>query len=690
MDEADILGDRIIIMSEGQIRCSGSSLFLKSKFGAGYVLSLTKTSASANMTAIEASVRAIVAGAELSSAVAGEIIFRLPISALSAFADLFKMLVDQAATLEIGSYGISLTSLEQVFISLVKESQLNPFDIVDDEKVVKGWGQIAIECIEKCLNRVFHRGVQVMARDAVLVDGVGNVIEEDVEANVFSSTSHLDLPEVAEMPEDVEVYSLMWIQLYELLMKRLVIARRDIKGFVFSVIFPALQILGVLAILTININPAGGPLTMNASILPASPGIVVAGTPTWPEPYLFNRGLNIIHKSNPTSSNLSYDLIADYYVPHPVHYGGFVFKDVIKMNLNVYWPFVKDFVRAALKSDAFGVSINGSSFELPNIGTFSTSPLNPVIISALSALLPNSSTLSLTGITLNSTVGDALDALFNVTAINNNTLGIDRQSIVSTIDGFLNISSINVTLSSLSLSYYSIEYVPSSEVIRFNNVTIGVLGVFVRRSSIDIPIEIFFRLFPNDNRAYTLDINSRYTIMMNSTGPHTMSALRGELMEVSLAQCLNNEAFEYSIRNHPMPITAKQAIQIKIIISLFTSIFILIPLCYIPSAFIVFIVKERVCKSTHLQFVSSVSPYLYWVSVYIWDVAQYSILTLLTMCFFFIYGKESSQVFVNSAQSTLAVFLLLFFYGTSIIPLAYLYSLTFTNYSTAQVRDYAH
>lgn len=33
MDEADILGDRIAIMSEGVLRCCGSTLFLKSKYG---------------------------------------------------------------------------------------------------------------------------------------------------------------------------------------------------------------------------------------------------------------------------------------------------------------------------------------------------------------------------------------------------------------------------------------------------------------------------------------------------------------------------------------------------------------------------------------------------------------------------------------------------------------------------------
>lgn len=33
MDEADILGDRIAIMAEGVVKCCGSSLFLKNKYG---------------------------------------------------------------------------------------------------------------------------------------------------------------------------------------------------------------------------------------------------------------------------------------------------------------------------------------------------------------------------------------------------------------------------------------------------------------------------------------------------------------------------------------------------------------------------------------------------------------------------------------------------------------------------------
>jgi len=38
MDEADILADRKAIIHEGKLKCMGSSLFLKTKFGIGYYL----------------------------------------------------------------------------------------------------------------------------------------------------------------------------------------------------------------------------------------------------------------------------------------------------------------------------------------------------------------------------------------------------------------------------------------------------------------------------------------------------------------------------------------------------------------------------------------------------------------------------------------------------------------------------
>ena len=43
MDEADILGDRIGIMTQGKMTCLGSSMFLKNRFGVGYCMTIVKS-----------------------------------------------------------------------------------------------------------------------------------------------------------------------------------------------------------------------------------------------------------------------------------------------------------------------------------------------------------------------------------------------------------------------------------------------------------------------------------------------------------------------------------------------------------------------------------------------------------------------------------------------------------------------
>lgn len=42
MEEADLLGDRVAIISQGRLCCCGSSLFLKTRLGTGYYLTLVK------------------------------------------------------------------------------------------------------------------------------------------------------------------------------------------------------------------------------------------------------------------------------------------------------------------------------------------------------------------------------------------------------------------------------------------------------------------------------------------------------------------------------------------------------------------------------------------------------------------------------------------------------------------------
>jgi len=59
MEEADILGDRIAIMARGRVRAIGSSIRLKQKFGAGYVLSVSAVGAARSYTDLPALAAAV-------------------------------------------------------------------------------------------------------------------------------------------------------------------------------------------------------------------------------------------------------------------------------------------------------------------------------------------------------------------------------------------------------------------------------------------------------------------------------------------------------------------------------------------------------------------------------------------------------------------------------------------------------
>ncbi|KAH9143316.1 hypothetical protein AeRB84_012675 [Aphanomyces euteiches] len=120
MDEADILGDRIAIMSEGELRCCGSSLFLKNRYGAGYNFSLVKTDHCNTPALIDFVQRHIGEDIKVLSNVGTEISFQLPLDCSHLFAKMFAELDTKLDDLGVLSYGISVTTLEEVFIKVAE------------------------------------------------------------------------------------------------------------------------------------------------------------------------------------------------------------------------------------------------------------------------------------------------------------------------------------------------------------------------------------------------------------------------------------------------------------------------------------------------------------------------------------------------------------------------------------------
>uniref|UniRef100_A0A3Q3DZJ6 ATP binding cassette subfamily A member 1 n=1 Tax=Hippocampus comes TaxID=109280 RepID=A0A3Q3DZJ6_HIPCM len=111
MDEADILGDRIAIISHGKLCCVGSSLYLKNQLGTGYYLTLVKKEPEPEPEPSLGSCRN-----SSSTDLGHELTFVLPYSAAKdgAFVELFREMDDNLSHLNISSYGVSDTTLEEV------------------------------------------------------------------------------------------------------------------------------------------------------------------------------------------------------------------------------------------------------------------------------------------------------------------------------------------------------------------------------------------------------------------------------------------------------------------------------------------------------------------------------------------------------------------------------------------------
>uniref|UniRef100_A0A8C6QYA3 ATP-binding cassette, sub-family A member 6 n=2 Tax=Nannospalax galili TaxID=1026970 RepID=A0A8C6QYA3_NANGA len=119
LDEADILADRKMIMSNGSLKCAGSSAFLKRKWGLGYHLSLYRNE-TCDLEQITSSINHHIPDATLKTKTEEKLVYTLPLERRNQFPDLFSDL-DKYSGQGIMSYDISMSTLNEVFLNLEGE-----------------------------------------------------------------------------------------------------------------------------------------------------------------------------------------------------------------------------------------------------------------------------------------------------------------------------------------------------------------------------------------------------------------------------------------------------------------------------------------------------------------------------------------------------------------------------------------
>ncbi|CAI5527518.1 unnamed protein product [Closterium sp. Naga37s-1] len=152
MEEADILGDRIAIMARGRLRCIGTSIHLKNRFGAGFLVTVGIGAKGGTPSAVDlqADNAAKAAVAEKASAVKayfkevsgarragtrkldveasdeskGYVKFLVPRDREPQLTAFFKELNDSSKELGITDTQLSLSTLEEVFLNIARQAEL--------------------------------------------------------------------------------------------------------------------------------------------------------------------------------------------------------------------------------------------------------------------------------------------------------------------------------------------------------------------------------------------------------------------------------------------------------------------------------------------------------------------------------------------------------------------------------------
>jgi len=210
MDEADILADRIAIMAKGQLRICGTSLFLKQKYGVGYNMTLSKNEDTVPIKPITDIVHQHLdndADVRVLSDVGKELALRIPLEQSAKFPDLFEELDEKQEALGLDSWGLSVTTLEEVFL------------------------------------KVAHGGDEVVDLDSDASPEKPDHQELDIPDEEFGKND--DNPIGGRLMEQPE-YLVFFLHVWALLIKRFHVARRDIRGKITNWGIPlAFMIIGM-------------------------------------------------------------------------------------------------------------------------------------------------------------------------------------------------------------------------------------------------------------------------------------------------------------------------------------------------------------------------------------------------------------------------------------------------------------
>uniref|UniRef100_A0A3B4B8V1 P-type phospholipid transporter n=1 Tax=Periophthalmus magnuspinnatus TaxID=409849 RepID=A0A3B4B8V1_9GOBI len=652
MDEAELLGDRIAIISQGQLCCCGTPLFLKSHLGSGYYLTVVKrdgdsgtashasicTSSSSasrlpplikdsessmsedtglgsedngsNMGALLSLAQQYIPGVRLVEEQGREAVLNLPQSAAkdSSLALFLSELDLRLHELGLSSYGLSDSSLEEIFLRVAEETGV---DKDPEAESSPAQGSAA--------------GLRPEQEP-----------EPGPETDPLSGGGHCGLPLVG--------WRLTLQQLRALFIKRWLYARRSRRGFFAQIVLPAVFVL-VALLFSLIVPPFGKYRALEL------------------QPWMYGEQYTFF--SNDASGNPSMENLLEALLDQPgfgtksleceTDYGSFMMRPHVSYST---WQMFK---RGNWTKEQPSPDCECSSKEvqrmLPDCPEGAGGLPPPQVKRLTGDILQNLTTYNISDYLVKTYSQIIKKSLKTKKWVNEFRYG--GFSLGGRIAQTFQVQNIRDSVAAIRGRY---------------NVT--------QNSSVDellkrLP-EVLGGLHSQDN----------VKVWYNNKGWHSMvsfvNVLNNGLLRASLPPGPQRSAHGITAYNHPLNLTKEQLTEMAMMttsVDVLVSICVIFAMSFVPASFVLFLIEERVSKAKHLQFVSGVQPVLYWLANFTWDMINYTVPATMVV-FIFLAFQQQSYV---SDTNLPALILLLLLYGWSITPLMYPASFIFSVPSTAYV-----
>ncbi|RVE58979.1 hypothetical protein OJAV_G00199670 [Oryzias javanicus] len=667
MDEADLLSDRVAILSQGRLCCCGSPIFLKNCFGAGFYLTLvrrmkhdppkpscdctqecsckcskcskfkanqeeTKTSdrqMDGNIESIVALVHHHVPQARLIEAIGQELTFLLPNRNFQprAYASLFRELEETLVDIGLSSFGVSDTSLEEIFLKVTADGTNRK--CIQDKKSLRQMSRASV-----CgFNRV---AVDVEGQTESNGRGPGEIKEGSAGQGSYR----------------VRGVCLTIKQFFALLIKRLHHATRSYKDFIAQIVLPASFVFFSLTF-TLIVPPFGEYPSLTLS------------------PWMYGRQYTFFSNERPTDAQMRY--FGNVLLDKP----GFgtrcmldePLEDFPCNNITTEWemPLVNPALIEMLESPHWDSLRPSPECQCSTAKKLTMLPVCPEGAGGLPPPQRIQSTgdvlMDLTGRNISDYLVKTYPKLIRTSLKSKYWVNEQRYGGIS-VGGQLPV---------LSLQPNAIQDL-ATQLGHLLNVTGGKHSTQTLRD-----IGTFFRYLETPNNVKVWYNNKGWHAMVSF-----MNVANNAILRANLPERANLDEYGITVINHPLNLTKEQLSEITV---LSTSVDAVVAMCvifamsFVPASFVLYLIQERVTQAKHLQFVSGVSPLVYWMANFLWDMVNYSISAAMVVQIFLFFDKKC----YTSATNMQALIALLMLYGWSVTPMMYPMSYVFSVPSTAYV-----